>query len=58
MYFKLVGILWTFVGIREHMFVLHVMWEEKCLKQAEPFLMWLILKVPCTTIELHIRKSK
>ena len=56
MYFKLVGILWTFVGICEHMFVLHVMWEEKCLKQAEPFLMWLILKVPCTTIELH--KSK
>ena len=42
MYFKLVGILWTFVGIREHRFVLHVIWEEKCLKQAEPFLMWLI----------------
>ena len=42
MYFKLVGIQWAFVGIAEYKFVLHEIWEEKCFKQAEPFLMWLI----------------
>ena len=41
LYFKLVGIQWTYVGIREYRFVLCEIWEEKYLKQAEPFLMWL-----------------
>ena len=39
----------------EHRFVLHKIWEEKCLKQAEPFLIW--LKVACTTVELPVRKQ-
>ena len=40
----------------EHSFVLHKIWEEKCLKQAEPFLiMW--PKVACTTVELSVRKQ-
>ena len=39
----------------EYGFVLHKIWEGKCLKQAELFLMW--LKVACTTVELPIRKQ-
>ena len=39
----------------EHRFVLHKIWEEKCLKQAEPFLMW--LKVACTKVEVPVRKQ-
>lgn len=40
----------------EHKFVLHKIWEEKCLiKQAEPLLIW--LKVACTTVKLPVRKQ-
>ena len=39
----------------EYRFVLHKILEEKCSKQAKPFLMW--LKVACATVELPIRKQ-